>query len=362
MRLLQLVVVAIALALTAEVTAQGNRNVSLNWVRAPEADGCTSAKSVAQRVESYLESEHLLREEGFEFVSSRSAHVAIEAYVAAYRDGWQVTIGLSRGDVRVQGAEFVQRSRRCEDLEIQAALVISQLLDSPGFPYEPGMVDTPAAAPTTVAYVVNSTLPAAAPDPREDRPPRAAPPPPDATRARVLLGGSVDRGVFPSSGLGVWLGLAIDPPQLFPIEIGAAFTTSDEPGQFPDDRVGIAASASATFHGGRIALLACPAAWESGRFGIGACAGLSGSGVHTQLDRFRSDEGAWVSWLAVEVALRPSFELTASFGVWFEAAATFTLLDSAAYVAEVSDDADRFTLYGAPEQTVRLALGMSYVL
>lgn len=144
-----------ALLTAAPAAAQVNRNVSLNWVRAPEADGCTSAKSVAQRVQSYFESDHLLSEERFQFVSSGSAHIAIEALVTPYQDGWQVAIGLSRDDVRVPGTEFVQRSRSCDQLEVQAALVISQLLDSPRFAQEPVAAETHAAPVMAAVYVVD---------------------------------------------------------------------------------------------------------------------------------------------------------------------------------------------------------------
>ena len=99
---------AIGCSLTPRANAQENRNASLNWVRAAEADGCTSARGVAQRVESYFRSENLLEEESFTFVPSGSGHIAIEGYVSRFRDGFQVVIGVSHDDSKLDGVEFVE--------------------------------------------------------------------------------------------------------------------------------------------------------------------------------------------------------------------------------------------------------------
>jgi len=353
-----------ALLIAAPAAAQVNRNVSLNWVRAPEADGCTSAKSVAQRVQSYFESEHLLSEERFQFVSSGSAHVAIEALVTPYQDGWQVAIGLSRDDVRVPGTELMQRSRSCDQLEVQAALVISQLLDSPRFAQEPIAAEAHSAPVVMAAYMVD-VEPAAspvAPEPRRS-PVMVGASGPEAMRLRLMTGGLIDRGVFPGSGLGARVGVAFEPPQVFPIELHAAFSASDGEGQFPNQRVGVTPSASALLHAGTLTVLACPASWRAGRFGVSGCGGLLGSAVNAQLRDFRRNDSAWVSWLGVEVAVRPMFEISNAFGLWLEASASFTLLSSDDFVADLSDSASgRFTLYSAPQQTAQLGLGIFYLL
>lgn len=353
-----------ALLTAAPAAAQVNRNVSLNWVRAPEADGCTSAKSVAQRVQSYFESDHLLSEERFQFVSSGSAHIAIEALVTPYQDGWQVAIGLSRDDVRVPGTEFVQRSRSCDQLEVQAALVISQLLDSPRFAQEPVAAETHSAPVMAAVYVVDveSAPSPVAPEPRRSAvtaEARAS----EAMRLRLMTGGLIDRGIFPGSGLGARVGIAFESPQVFPIELHAAFSASDGEGQFPNQRAGITPSASALLHAGTLTVLACPASWMAGRFGVSGCAGFAGSAVNAQLRDFRRNDSAWVSWLGLEVAVRPMFEISNAFGLWLEASASFTLLSSDDFVADLSDSAsDRLTLYSAPQQTAQLALGVFYLL
>jgi hypothetical protein len=354
---------ALAFATSAVAQAASNRNVSLNWVRAPGADGCTSAKSVAQRVQSYFQSDQLLSEEQFQFVSSSSAHVAIEAHVTPFEDGWQVAISMSRGNERMAGTEFVQRSRSCDELEVQAALVISQLLDSPTFAHA---AEEEAQAPPHVLVAYSTELEQTASG-AELLPPRAveqaAPRAEESTRLRLLLGATIDRGMFPGSGFGARAGVALEPPFVFPIELHLAFGTSDSESQFPNERPGVTAGAAAVLNAGAISVLGCPASWEAAWFGVGACAGLQGTAVNARLRDFRNDDAAWVSWLGLAVAVRPTVALSTVLGVWLEGSASFTLLSSNDFVAEVSDsEPDRLTLYSAPQQTAQLALGLSLLL
>lgn len=368
---LRITMLSVALACAAPAAAQLNRNVSLNWVRAPEADGCTSGKSVAQRVQGYFESEQLLSEERFQFVSSSSAHIAIEALVTPYQDGWQVAIGVSRGDARVEGSEFVQRSRSCEQLEVQAALVISQLLDSPAFAQEPAQLDTQTAPVLMAAYVsdtapVSSAItpsPMLAAEPVHRRSAGVDSTEAGRLRVRLLTGGSIERGFFPGSGIGARMGIALEPEGLFPIELHTSFSASAADGQFPDDRSGIAPAASASFLAARLLLLGCPATWKIDRWGIAGCAGLEGSAVNTQLVGFREEDSAWVSWFGLELAVRPSFDITDELGLWLEAGASFTVVASDDFVARTTESStDGLSLYSAPRQTAQLVLGIFYVL
>lgn len=341
--------------------AQENRNVSLNWVRAPEADGCTSAKSVAQRVQSYFETEHLLSEERFQFVASGSAHIAIEALVTRYDDGWQVVIGMSRGNARVPGSEFVQRSRSCEQLEIQAALVISQLLDGPDL--APARLTDAQVSPVIAAvYVVEpDTVDVSMPE----RPaaPKAEPQIAREERWQLMLGGALDRGTFDASALGVRVGASIPAFRSFPVELHVGFMARDGAGQFPNDRSGVAPAASVALNKANAAVLGCPANWQAGRLGIRGCAGTTFNAARAELRGFRADDSTLVSWLGLELAVRPSFAITKALGIWLEAGASITMIASPDFKAQLSAaEDDHITLYSAPNQTAHVALGAFYAL
>lgn len=178
--------------------------VALGLTRGSGADGCLTARELAQRVEARLGRAA--------FVSAAKADLFVDVRVARAGRGWRATVAASRATgERVGVRELASAGGDCHGLDEDLVLVVALVID----PMATGEPRAPltAPAPREVIYV---PVPVAVPV--------AGPAPSWAFGARVAT--AVLGGVLPSAAPAVDAAIATTPPGAWPIELGVIATAS----------------------------------------------------------------------------------------------------------------------------------------
>jgi hypothetical protein len=178
--------------------------VALGLTRGSGADGCLTARELAQRVEARLGRAA--------FVSAAKADLFVDVRVARAGRSWRATVAASRASgERVGVRELASAGGDCHGLDEDLVLVVALVIDpmATGAP----RAQPAAPAPREVVYVpVPVSVPVAGPAPAW------------AFGARVAT--AVLGGVLPSAAPAVDAAIATTPPGAWPIELGVIATAS----------------------------------------------------------------------------------------------------------------------------------------
>ena len=241
---------AVVLALWAAATgarAEEPRAATVSWVRLPGAEGCMSARELAEAITARLGPQAIV-------VPTR-AELFVEGRIAPSPEGegYEVAFVMAdAGGAPLGTREIASEANDCRAFDASIALVASLMIDPDAPLHEDAARTTaPAAgssASTTRADARNAsaaTVEPASPNPARDAPPdepsetasalpaptepRAATAPGDdaspqaPSRLGIHAAGTLGLGLLPGVPLGVGLRLELTPPGFVPIELAGAF-------------------------------------------------------------------------------------------------------------------------------------------
>jgi hypothetical protein len=242
---------------------------SMSWVRLPGAESCVTSRELSRAVESRLHRPAL--------GAPAETDVAIDGYVEALPEGGfhaVVTITDPRGKL-VGKRELDGKSANCREMDAPLALTIALMID-------PDAAFAATAEPARPPRAVPLESP-----PRREPPLRATRAGEPELRATAVAGGVIGFGVLPGTAEGAWVGAAIAPRALFPIELVGYYWLEQS---VPIDGVKVA------FSRATLGLLGCPLEARIEMFRFGACAGIN-AGMLTAIGNKNDglfDERRWI--------------------------------------------------------------------
>jgi hypothetical protein len=225
---------------SAGVRFDARTHFSLSWVRLPGAEDCLSAKNLSRAVETRLHRPAL--------GAPSATDVAIEGFVEKTdAETFHAVVTISDAHGKLIGKRELEKPE-CRDMDDPLALAIALMID-------PDAAFSPTAAPAHPRERL--AVPAA---------PRKPWKPPPSFGGFVSAGVAFGFGNLPETAEGAWLLAAVEPPGLFPLEIGAHL--------FLDQTILPSPNIKVAFTRATLDAFACPLDRRVDIVGLGACAGV----------------------------------------------------------------------------------------
>lgn len=218
---------------------------SLSWVRLPGAEACISGKELSRAVEARLHHPAL--------GAPSETDVAIEGYIGPGAEaGFHAIVTLTDAHGVVVGKrELDGGTAECRDIDEALALAIALMIDP------------------DAAFAASAKPAAHPPAPKPAKPPPGKPPPPPPYRGGLVVGAVAGFGLLPHTAFGLWVGGFVEPPGLFPLEIGAHLWLDQL-----DQVASMGQDVQVAFSRTTVGVSACPLDAHIGAFRFSACAGM----------------------------------------------------------------------------------------
>jgi hypothetical protein len=293
--------VALVAAATAARADEAPARVAIEWRAGPGAESCAGAEQLRTAAAAQVRINAIVDDAGIADVVVRGSSVRTS-------DGWRATILVSTWAGRELGRrELTEAGADCAALDAALVVVLAMIADS-------SMVDNARGSDPRPPDEPHMVPPRPPPPPPQDPVPVEPPP---RWHIAVIASAGGELGRLPDAAGAADLAARIEPPSLWPIELGIEFTT--------ESTADTGAGGSAFRYAGA-SLLACSGRGASGRLAIEPCAGAAAGAMTADAFDFRDTRSRRALTIDARFELRGELRVSRAWFVRATASARLALV------------------------------------